>query len=339
MANVYCRFVTNFSGMAKPLNAMLKKNARPTWDDPKLEAVEALETIKRKLISPPILALPKKDRPCRIDSDASSYQLGATLLQQQNSANPKAWVPVGYWSKTLNSAEQNYSATERECYSIVWAVLTLRPYIEVQKLVLRTDHDALQWLLTLYDPSGRLMRWRLGLSEFDFEIQYRPGRVNQVTDALSPLLTPGGSDDRPVDDDIPTFGDDDVLAVMRASRRSLTTNDTDTKEGHPTTGEPASQLAKRYSHHDEEVMDDVLDDALDLFDMGIAEQTYEPIDVVSADVPTTWNLQRCETDLAAWVPEYPQGGVQRLRYLRGAGSPRLGLLSRERSQGCVSGAG
>ena len=73
---------------------------------------------------------------------------------------------------------------------------------------------------------------------------------------------------------------------MRASRRSSTTNDTDANKGHPTTEEPASQPAKRYSHHDDEVMDDVLDDPLDVFDISLAEQTYEPIDVVPADVPT-----------------------------------------------------
>ena len=126
-ANVYRCFVKNFSGFAKPLIAMLKKNALPAWDDPKPEAVEAFETLKRKLISPSILALPKKDRPNMIDADASAYQLGATLLQQQDPSNPKEWVPVGCWSKTLNSAEHNYSATERECYSVVSAVTTLRP--------------------------------------------------------------------------------------------------------------------------------------------------------------------------------------------------------------------
>ena len=78
-ANVYSRFIKNFSGIAKPLNAMLKKDAHPTWDDPKPEAVEAFERLKGKLISPPILALPKKDRPYRIDTDVSAYQLGATL--------------------------------------------------------------------------------------------------------------------------------------------------------------------------------------------------------------------------------------------------------------------
>ena len=58
------------------------------------------------------------------------------------------------------------------------------------------------------DPQGRLMRWRLRLMEFDYEIIYRPGRVHQVPDALSRvLLGPGTEQESDVDDEIPSFGD------------------------------------------------------------------------------------------------------------------------------------
>ena len=231
---------------------MLKKDANPTWDDPKPAAVEAFEMLKRKLISPPVLSLPKRGRPYMIDTDASAYPLGATLLQQQDPSNPKEWVPVVYWSKTINSEKQNYIATERECYSVVWAITTLRPYIEPQKLVVRTYHDALRWLLTLSDPLGRLMRWRLRLSEFDFEIQYRPGRVHQVPEALSGLITPG-SDPKPFDDEIPTFGDQNVLLTTHANTRRSAANGAAASKEEPSTGEPGLVNVPTYSHHDDEV--------------------------------------------------------------------------------------
>ena len=91
-------------------------------------------------------------------------------------------------------------------------------YIEGQTFVVRTDHDALRWLLTLSDPSVRLMRWRLRLSEFDFEIQYLPGCVHQVPDALIRLISPG-SDLEPVDDESPTFGDHNLLDTNRTNNR------------------------------------------------------------------------------------------------------------------------
>lgn len=86
---------------------MLKKDANPNWLAPDEAAVSAFEALKRRLISPPVLALPQRDRPYKIDTDASAYQLGAALLQQQDVKDENAWSSVSYWSKILNSAEQN----------------------------------------------------------------------------------------------------------------------------------------------------------------------------------------------------------------------------------------
>ena len=74
-ANVYRRFVTGYSGIARPLNAMLRKDAEPDWDSPTNDELEAFETLKRKPAAPPILGLPKANRPYMIDTDASAYQL------------------------------------------------------------------------------------------------------------------------------------------------------------------------------------------------------------------------------------------------------------------------
>ena len=88
----------------------------------------------------------------------------------------------------------------------MWAVLTLRPYIEGTHVKVRTDHAALKWMLTVNDPTGRLMHWSLRLMEFDYEILYRLGRVHQVPDAFSRLLQPDNDDDDDeVDDEILTF--------------------------------------------------------------------------------------------------------------------------------------
>ena len=83
-ANVYRRFVEKYYDIARPLNSMLRKDEEPEWENPTDELTRAFETLKTRLISPPILALPKAGRPYMIDIDASAYQLGATLLQQQD---------------------------------------------------------------------------------------------------------------------------------------------------------------------------------------------------------------------------------------------------------------
>ena len=99
--------------------------------------------------------------------------------------------PVGYWSRSLNSAEKNYSTTERECLAVVWGCQILRPYLEGYKFKVYTDHQALKWLLGATDVSGRLARWRLRLVEFDFDIEYKMRNKPQIADALSRIPTDG----------------------------------------------------------------------------------------------------------------------------------------------------
>ena len=206
--NVYRRFIKDFAKIARPLTFLTRKDATPDFDNPTTEQLEAFETLKTKMTEPPVLALPRTNQPYTLDTDASAYQLGCALLQEQDD---KTTLPVGYWSYSLNDTERNYSTTERECYSVVWSVTTLRPYIEGTRFTIRTDHDSLRWLMSLTESTGRLTRWRLRLSEFDFVIQYRPGRVHQIPDALSRLIVPNNTQ-RPVDDDIPTF--DDALTLL-----------------------------------------------------------------------------------------------------------------------------
>ena len=49
-------------------------------------------------------------------------------------------------------------------------MLTLRPYLLGDEFVLNTDHYALKWLMTVQNPSGRLLRWRLRLCEFRYQL-------------------------------------------------------------------------------------------------------------------------------------------------------------------------
>lgn len=80
--NVYRRFVRHFSRIAKPLTDMTRKYAEPDFGNPTQEQLAAFEELKVRMISPPVLRLPRLGKPFMIDCDASAYQLGCTLLQE-----------------------------------------------------------------------------------------------------------------------------------------------------------------------------------------------------------------------------------------------------------------
>jgi len=127
--------------------------------------------------------------------DASYDQLGCCLLPQQPDNKS---LSVGYFSKGLLPAEKNYAVTGIQGLGVVWAVGLLRRYIEGTKVLIRCDHKALKWIFsTTACTNNRLNRWRILLSEYDYDVEYMPGPQHVVADALSRIPTEG-LDTRPI---------------------------------------------------------------------------------------------------------------------------------------------
>jgi hypothetical protein len=202
LCNVYRRFVPGFSKISGPLNALLRKGESPNFGMLNEEQLQSFNYLREKLLHPPVLALPKRDGKFNLDTDASGDQIGCCLFQEQLDGTH----PIGYWCRSLNPAERNYSTTEKEFLAIVWDILQLRPYFEGQKFLIRTDHHSLRWVLNLADAQGRLARWRLRLLEFDFDVAYSPGKGHHAADTLSRLPPPPPLvPELPLDTEIPCF--------------------------------------------------------------------------------------------------------------------------------------
>lgn len=59
----------------------------------------------------PILDFSKRGRPYMIYMDASGYQLGAVLLQQQEDTSRNQWGTIMYWSRSMTKEKRDYYAT------------------------------------------------------------------------------------------------------------------------------------------------------------------------------------------------------------------------------------
>ncbi|XP_045569661.1 uncharacterized protein [Salmo salar] len=179
MAGWYHRFVLNFSQVAEPLNALKRKGAKFRWT---AECQTSFETLKRHLVTPPILGHPNFDCPFVVYTDASDVGLGAVLVQQTGLGIEEV---LAFASRTLNGAERNYSTTEQECLAVVWALEKWRYYLEGRHFTVVTDHSSLVWVFKTNKPSTRLIRWALRLQEFTFAVEYRKGKYNTVPDYIT----------------------------------------------------------------------------------------------------------------------------------------------------------
>ncbi|GJW53924.1 putative reverse transcriptase domain-containing protein [Tanacetum coccineum] len=137
----------------------------------------AFQTLKQKLCSALILALPEGSENIVVYCDASHKGLGAVLMQKEK--------VIAYASRQLKVYKQNYTTHDLELGAVVFDLKMWRHYMYGTKCVVFTDHKSLQHILDQKELDMRQRRWLELLSDYDCEIRYHPGKANVVADALS----------------------------------------------------------------------------------------------------------------------------------------------------------
>ena len=178
----YRRFIRDFAKIVKPLTTQLRKGEKIRHCD---DFVMAFNKCKTLLTSSHVLQYPDFSKPFVLTTDASNFAIGAVLSQGPIGKDR----PVAFASRTLTKTEEKYSVIEKELLAIAWACKYFRPYLFGKKFTLFTDHKPLTYMFSLKDPNDKMIRWRLRLEEFDYEVKYRPGKQNVVADGLSRIKT------------------------------------------------------------------------------------------------------------------------------------------------------
>jgi hypothetical protein len=163
-ASFYRRFIKDFSVISKPLCNLLTKDNVFEWTE---HCEKTFVKLKNLLTSAPVIQPPDWSLPFEIICDASDYVVGTVLGQRKNK---KPYV-IYYASKTFNSAQMNYTTTEKELLAVVFACEKFRSYLVGSPVIVFSDHAALKYLLSKKDSKARLVWWILLLQEFNITIK------------------------------------------------------------------------------------------------------------------------------------------------------------------------
>ncbi|GMI81659.1 hypothetical protein HRI_001835200 [Hibiscus trionum] len=174
LAGYYRKFIQGFATLASPLTDLLRKGEAFEWTD---QAREAFHSLKGKLCSAPVLGLPDFTKDFVVETDASGVGIGAVLTQGDR--------PIAYYSQKLSPRMQGASTYHREMYAITQAVGKWRQYLLGRRFVIVTDQKSLRELTQQTIQTPEQQKWLSKLIGYDFEIRYRPSKLNSVADALS----------------------------------------------------------------------------------------------------------------------------------------------------------
>ncbi|CEL53447.1 hypothetical protein RSOLAG1IB_11379 [Rhizoctonia solani AG-1 IB] len=140
-ANFVCRFVANFSQIARPLHNLVKKEVKWQWTK---KEESTFRELQKAIINAPVIVHANPSKPYFLETDASGAALGSVLSQQQEDGQLH---PIGYLSESFKGAKQNYDTHDKELLAIIRLFKHWRIYLEGTSapITVFTDHRNLEY--------------------------------------------------------------------------------------------------------------------------------------------------------------------------------------------------
>ncbi|POM63967.1 Putative retroelement [Phytophthora palmivora] len=174
------KYSTGYAQLARPLSDLLKKDADWVREQ---QHQYAFDSIKASLQQAPVLALPDENKSFSVVCDASDYAIGCALLQKDDEGHERV---ISFQSRQLKAAERNYPVHDKELLAMKYALVKFRVHLlGTRPFVIYTDHASLRTATNSPHLSQRMARWLSFFAEYNFRVEYKPGKLNVLADALS----------------------------------------------------------------------------------------------------------------------------------------------------------
>ena len=179
LMNYYRKFCKDYAKKTECLRQLLQHNIPFVWTE---EHERAFQELKDMLCCAPVLAHADMSKQMILTCDGCISGLGYVLSFKDNDGVERV---IEFAGRGLRPNEKRFGISEIECLAVLSGIQYFSTYLANKKFLLRTDHSALQFLKNIKNPSGRLARWAIYLSQYTFEVQHVPGKSLANADAIS----------------------------------------------------------------------------------------------------------------------------------------------------------
>ncbi|GMF45607.1 unnamed protein product [Phytophthora fragariaefolia] len=153
-------YSAGYADLAKPLSGLLKKDNDWCWERQH-----------------------EGSKPFSVVCDAADYAIGCALLQSDDDGHEKV---ISFQSRQLKAAERNYPVHDKELLAMKYALVKFWVHLLGSRhFVVYRDNASLRTATNSPDLSQRVVRWLSFFAEYNFRVEYMPGKLNVLADALS----------------------------------------------------------------------------------------------------------------------------------------------------------
>ena len=181
LVGYYRKFIPRYADIARPLNALTRKNTEFVWTD---ICQKSFDLLKLMISEEPILVYPDPSKPYVLFMDTSKYAWSCILTQEYtheiDSKTVKILHPISY--------QLNWACLTKEAYTIYISIKKLDYYLVDVDIILRSDHLPLKKFLNKNTLNSKVNNWLVEISPFHITFEYIKGIKNTLADTMSKLI-------------------------------------------------------------------------------------------------------------------------------------------------------
>lgn len=205
MTCYYSKYIQDYSKKSKILYDKVNE-----FDDWTSEEIQAFNLLKTE-ISKAVLYLPTPHDELVLRTDASNDTVSAILETNRKQ-------PIYFCSRKLSLSEKRSDIVEKEALAIYWGIKRLKSFLLGRRFTVLSDHKPLQFIFNNEKCGPKVLRWKLQLQEFDFEVRHCSGRDNVVADSFTRI-------NALLSDSLPLITEDEVIKAQHFDKEATSINE------------------------------------------------------------------------------------------------------------------